>query len=209
MKELTKRQAQILRFIQNQQDSDGMTPTFREIASHFRFRSANAALAHVQALMSKGFLKNLPGRARSLQISDPAAPKNRSRPRVVSIPIYGAIPAGTPQNAAQEEEGCVLIDVETLGFKPTSRTFGLKVKGESMLGKCIMDGDIAIIEHGIQPRSGDVVAALIDGEVTLKSFIMQRGKAFLRAENPRFPNLIPREELQIQGVMVALIRKRK
>ena len=72
MKELTKRQAQILRFIQSQQNSDGMTPTFREIASHFRFRSANAALAHVQALMNKGFLKNLPGRARSLQVSDPA-----------------------------------------------------------------------------------------------------------------------------------------
>src|SRR5262245_42893588 len=209
MKELTKRQAQILRFIQEQQDSAGMTPTFREIASHFRFRSANAALAHVQALINKGFLKNLPGRARSLQVADPAAPKNRSRPRVVSIPIYGAIPAGTPQDTAQEEEGCVLIDVGTLGFKPTSRTFGLKVKVESSLGKCIMDGDIAIVEHGIQPRSGDVVAALIDGEVTLKSFIMQRGKAYLRAENPRFPNLIPREELQIQGVMVALIRRRK
>jgi len=208
MKELTKRQSQILRFIQSQQDSEGMTPTFREIASHFRF-SANAALAHVQALLNKGFLRNLPGRARSLQVSHPAAPKNQSRPRVVSIPIYGAIPAGIPQDAAQEEEVCVLIDVETLGFKPTTRTFGLKVKGESMLGKCIMDGDIVIVEHGLQPRPGDVVAALIDGEVTLKSFIMQRGKAYLRAENPRYPNLIPREELQIQGVMVALIRKRK
>ena len=65
MKELTARQQQILRFIQGKQDSDGLTPTFREIATHFRFNSPNAALTHVQALRDKGFLKNLPGRARS------------------------------------------------------------------------------------------------------------------------------------------------
>ena len=109
----------------------------------------------------------------------------------------------------QEEEGCVLIDVETLGIKPTARTFGLKVRGDSMIGKSIVDGDIAIIEHGVQPRPGDVVAALIDGQVTLKTFVMQRSKPYLRAENPRYPSLIPQEELQIQGVMVALVRKRK
>jgi repressor LexA len=128
---------------------------------------------------------------------------------VVSVPIYGSIPAGPPEDTTQEEEGCVLIDVETLGIKPTARTFGLKVRGDSMIGKSIVDADIAIIEHGVQPRSGDVVAALIDGQVTLKTFVMQRGKPYLRAENPRYPNLIPREELQIQGVMVALVRKRK
>ncbi len=78
-----------------------------------------------------------------------------------------------------------------------------------MIGKHIMNGDVAIIEHGVEPRSGDVVAALSDGQVTLKTFLLQRGKPFLRAENPRYPDLIPQEELQIQGVMVALIRKRK
>src|ERR1041385_2854818 len=209
MKELTERQQQILRFIQGKQDSEGLTPTFREIAGHFRFRSPNAALAHVQALLAKGFLTNLPGRSRSLQVAGPNAPRRRLRPRVVSVAIYGAIPAGLPQDTAQEEEGCVLIDVETLGIKPSARTFGLQVRGDSMLGKSIVNGDIAIIEHGVQPRSGDVVAALIDGQVTLKTFIMQRGKTYLRAENPRYPNLIPQEELQIQGVMIALVRKCK
>lgn len=209
MKELTDRQRQILGFIRKTQDSDGLTPTLRDIAAHFRFRSPNAALAHVQALLAKGFLKHRPGRARSLQVVDPNAPSDRFRPRVVSVPIYGAIPAGRPEDAAQEEEGCVLIDVDTLGIKPTARTFGLKVHGDSMLGKNIVDGDIAIIEHGVQPRPGDVVAALIDGQVTLKTFLLQRGKPYLRAENPRYPNLIPREELQIQGVMVALVRRRK
>ena len=209
MNELTERQQQILGFIQGKQDSTGLTPTLREIAAHFRFSSPNAALAHVQALLAKGFLKNLPGRARSLQVVAPNAPKSRLRPRVVTVPIYGSIPAGLPGDTAQEEEGCVLMDVETLGIKPTARTFGLKVRGDSMTGKCIVDGDIAIVEHGVQPRPGDVVAALIDGQVTLKTFVLQRGKPYLRAENPRYPSLIPQEELQIQGVMVALVRKRK
>jgi repressor LexA len=209
MKELTKRQKQILSFIQGKQDSDGLSPTFREIAKHFRFRSANAALAHVNALRAKGFIKSQAGLARTIQAVDPSAPKDRGRPRVVSVPIYGVIPAGRPQDAAQEEEGCVLIDIETLGVKPSARTFGLKVRGDSMTGKSIMDGDVAIIEHGMHPRPNDVVAALIDGQVTLKTFLMQRGKPYLRAENPRYKNLIPQEELQIQGVMIALIRKLK
>jgi len=209
MNKLTDRQQQILGFIEGKQHSEGLSPTLREIAAHFRFSSPNAALAHVQALRVKGFLKNLPGRARSLQVVNPNAPKGRLRSRVVSVPIYGTIPAGLPQDTTQQEDGCVLIDAETLGIKPTARTFGLKVRGDSMVGRHIVDGDIAIIEHGVQPRTGDVVAALIDGQVTLKTFLMQRGKPFLRAENPRYPNLMPQEELQIQGVMVALVRKRK
>ncbi len=206
MKELTERQQQILQFIRGKQDSEGLAPTFREIAGYFRFNSPNAALAHVQALRSKGFLKSLPREDQQLAN---APLGSRLQAQVVSVPIYGAIPAGLPQDTAQEEEGCVLIDVETLGIKPTARTFGLKVRGDSMLGRHIVDGDVAIIEHGVQPRTGDVVAALIDGQVTLKTFVLQRGKPYLRAENPRYPSLIPREELQIQGVMVALIRKRK
>jgi repressor LexA len=209
MKELTHRQRQILEFIQRKQESDRLTPTLRDIAAHFRFRSPNAALCHVQALLAKGFLKNLPGRARALQVIDPTAPKDRSRPRVVTIPIYGTIPAGRPIDAAQDEEGCVLIDIDTLGIKPSARTFGLKVRGDSMIGKHIVDGDIAVIEHGVQPRPGDVVAALIDGQVTLKTFLVQRGKPYLRAENPRYPDLLPQEELQIQGVLVSLIRRRR
>jgi repressor LexA len=220
MKELTERQKQILDFIRHKQDSEKLTPTLREIAAHFRFSSVNAALAHVQALRAKGFVKNSSGRARSLQVlgaivnpSDLGLPSRRPdalpNVRVVSIPIYGAIPAGQPLDAIQEQEGCVLIDVDTLGIKPTARTFGLRVKGDSMIGKNIVEGDTVIIEHGVQPRSGDVVAALIDGQVTLKTFVLQQGKPYLRAENPRYPKLIPQEELQIQGVMVALVRRRK
>src|SRR3974377_469460 len=102
MKDLTARQRQILDFIQRRQDSERLTPTLREIAAHFRFRSPNAALCHVQALLAKGFLKGLPGRARALQVPPPHAPE-RPRPRIVSVPIYGTIPAGLPLDADQED----------------------------------------------------------------------------------------------------------
>src|SRR5207302_1657823 len=150
MRNLTERQQQILQFIRGKQDSEGLAPTFREIAAHFRFRSPNAALAHVQALRGKGFLKSLPGRARSLQVLGFNRLRNRGHPkgwtpnRVLSVPIYGSIPAGLPQDTTQEQEGCVLIDVETLGLKPTARTFALKVRGDSMLGKCTVEGYIVI-----------------------------------------------------------------
>src|SRR5258708_27990095 len=153
MQALTDRQKQVLRFIQGKQGSEGLTPTFREIAAHFRFRSPNAALAHVQALRGKGFLSNLPRRARSFQVlgfnlKNFRPPKGWTPNRVLSVPIYGAIPAGLPQDATQEQESCVLIDVETLGIKPTARTFALKVRGDSMLGKNIVDGDMAVVWRG-------------------------------------------------------------
>ena len=108
----------------------------------------------------------------------------------------------------QEAQGCVSIDVQSLGIKPTPRTFALEVRGDSMIGRHILDGDTVILEHGVTPRMGDVVAALIDNESTLKTYILEKGKPHLRAENPRYPKLIPAQELVIQGVMVALIRKR-
>lgn len=207
MSELTKRQRQVWEFIQEFQQTRGAPPTYREISDHFGFSSVNAAVCHIQALLAKKRLKREPGKARAFQAVDPA--RKGTTARVVTVPLYGVIPAGMPESATQDNEGCILIDVDTLGIKPTARTFGLKVRGDSMAGKAIIDGDIAIIEHGVQPRSGDVVAALIDGQVTLKTFVLQRGKAFLRAENPRYPDLIPQQELQIQGVMVALVRRRK
>src|SRR5262249_50492494 len=108
MKELTVRQKQILEFIRRKQDSERLAPTLREIATHFRFTSPTAALEPVPALLAKGFLKTLPGRARSLRVVGPAAPA-QPRPQVVSVPIYGSIPAGRPQDATQDDEGCVLI----------------------------------------------------------------------------------------------------
>lgn len=206
MAELTKRQQQVLSFIQSAQQRGHAVPTLREIAAHFGFASTRAAADHLAALKRKGVLSSSPGLARSLRV---ITPLHALRRLVVDIPVYGSIPAGFADDRKQEAKGCVSIDIETLGLKPTPRTFALEVRGDSMIGKCIMDGDLVVLEHGMTPRHGDVVAALIDNESTLKTFQLNRGKPFLRAENPKFPDLIPAQELVIQGVMVALIRKRK
>lgn len=206
MTELTRRQQQIADYIDRSQREGSGAPSYREIAAHFGFASPGSVVNHVRALRRKGILPEETRQARSLRVQSPLA---GLRKRVVDIPVYGAIPAGFPEDRRQEARGCVSMDIGTLGLRPTPRTFALEVRGDSMLGKCILDGDLVVLEHGLTPRNGDVVAALIDNESTLKTFLLNRGKPFLRAENPKYPDLIPAQELVIQGVMVALIRKRK
>jgi repressor LexA len=126
---------------------------------------------------------------------------------VQGIPLLGTIPAGHGDLRTEEPEGMVHVDLDALNIPRTSRTFALRVTGDSMIGKFITDGDIVILEQNADPRPGEVVAALIDGESTLKTFVRERGgRTFLKAENPKYPNLIPTGELTIQGVMRMLIR---
>ena len=196
----TSRQQEILDFIREQQDLRGMTPTTVEIMERFGFASPNAVTSHLQALERKGALLREPNKARGLVLAD----SYRDR-AMVEIPIYGTIPAGLPADERQQPDGCISVDVETLRLPKGARVFALKVRGESMTGAGILSGDVVVLEFR-EPRNGEVVAALIDGETTLKRYVVQRGKPFLKAENPRFPNLIPAQELVIQGVQVALLR---
>ena len=206
MNELTRRQREVLDFIQTAQEREGVAPTLREIASHFGFQSATAAADHVRALRHKGVLGGAPRRARSLRVVQPL---KKARAAVVDIPIYGAISAGFAQDRQQESKGCISVNLASLGISTTARTFALEVQGDSMIGRHIMDGDLVVLEHGMTPRNGDVVAALIDNESTLKTIVIERSKTWLRAENPKYPQLIPAQELVIQGVMVALLRRRR
>jgi len=122
-----------------------------------------------------------------------------------SIPLYGAIPAGFPTSPQQQCERCIRVDLDTLKIQNNARTFALQVRGDSMVNAAIKDGDIVIMEFK-DARNNDIVAALIDGDMTLKRFVVQRGRPFLKAENPKYPDLVPAQELVIQGVMVALMR---
>jgi repressor LexA len=206
MTNLTSRQRQVFDFLLSAEQSGHPAPTLREIAGHFGFKSSRAAADHVEALKRKGLIESEPGRARSLRISSPLV---KLRSRIVDIPLYGSIPAGFAEDREESAESCVSVDIESIGFKPTRNTFALRVTGDSMIGKHICHGDIAVFEHGPEPRPGQIVAALIDRKNTLKTFLMKNGKPFLKAENPKYPNLIPSEELVIQGVLRALIRKAK
>ena len=198
---LTARQQQVLDFIEDALDRSGVMPSTREIQDHFKFASQTAAVNHLRALEKKGAIRRQPGKARAVALTS-----HLHRESIVDVPIYGSIAAGYAETAAQEDEGTLSIDTETLGVERGRRVFALKVRGDSMVGAEINDGDLVILENR-EARAGSIVAALIDGETTLKRLVSQRGRYFLRAENPRYPDLIPASDLQVQGVMVALIRK--
>jgi repressor LexA len=203
MTNLTQKQQKVLNFIQTEIQCGRLVPTQREIAAHFGFKSKRAAACHLEALKRKHFVISEAGKARSWQLTSPLGMHNPT----VDIPLFGSIPAGFSRDREQEAGECVPVTVESIGFTPTRNTFALRVAGDSMIGKHICDGDIVVFEHGPEPRSGQIVAALIDRKNTLKTFLVKNGKPFLKAENPKFPDLIPSEELVIQGVFRALIRK--
>ena len=206
MTELTKAQQRVLDFIHAETSAGRHAPTLREIAERFGFKAHRAAACHIEALKRKGFLESDSGKARTLRVISPLA---KLRSRIMHIPLFGSIPAGLAQTREQEAEGCVSVDIETVGFKPTRNTFALRVTGDSMIGRHVLAGDIVLLEHGPEPRHGEMVAALIDGESTLKTFLRKNNKPYLKAENPKYPDLIPAEELMIQGVFKALIRRAK
>jgi len=119
--------------------------------------------------------------------------------------LLGSIIAGKPAMEESLVDGCIDIDPTTLRLPKNARTFALKVRGDSMRNAAILEGDIVIMEFR-EARHGDIVAALIDGETTLKRFVLQNGAPYLRASNPKYPDLIPARELVIQGVLIALLR---
>jgi repressor LexA len=199
---LTERQKDVLDFIQREQREKGVTPSTREIQSHFGFASQTSVMQYLAALERKGFLDRHPRKARAL--ITPAM-----KVRITDIPIYGQIPAGMSALTEQTIEGHVSLDARSANISRNRSTFALCVRGDSMIGAHIVDGDIVILEESKEVHNGDIVAALIDGETTLKRYVLEHGRPYLKAENPRYPNLIPARELKIQGVMVSLIRKQE
>jgi repressor LexA len=198
---LTKRQQEVFDYLKDYHQTTGLMPSTREIQRHFNFASQTAAVSHLRALEKKGVIQKHAGKARALVL-----PEELEREEIIDVPIYGDIAAGMAQDAEQEQDGCLSVDITSLGIARNANTFALRVRGDSMIDAHICDGDHVVLELR-EPRKNDIVAALIDGETTLKRYVMQRGKPYLQAENPDYPDLIPARELVIQGVMVALLRR--
>ena len=197
---LTDRQKNVLDFIQSEQREKGITPSTREIQNHFGFASQTSVMQYIDVLARKGFLDRHARKARAL-----ITPIQKVR--ITDIPIYGQIPAGMATLTEQTIEGHVALDTGSVNASKNGRTFALRVRGDSMLDAHIVDGDIVILEDRKDVQSGDIVAALIDGETTLKRYVMEHGRPYLKAENSLYPDLTPARELTIQGVMISLIRK--
>ena len=199
---LTEREREVLDFIQSEQREKGITPSTREIQKHFRFASQTSVMQYIAALERKGFIDRHARKARAL-----ITPVQKVR--ITDVPIYGQIPAGMSTLTEQTIEGHVSLDARSANVSKNRGKFALHVRGDSMIGAHIIDGDIVILEDSKEVHNGDIVAALIDGETTLKRYVVEHGRPYLKAENPRYPNLIPARELKIQGVMVSLVRKQE
>ena len=202
---LTDHQAKVLRYLETQRDVTGLMPSTREVQAHFRFASQSQAMSVLRALEKKGAIERLPKKARGLLLS--RRPGQR-KSGASSIPILGTIPAGQPVDATENVLGYLEVDPRLFGSPPEAMTFALQVRGDSMIGASIHDGDYAVLQstESRSPHPNDIVAALIDGEATLKRYLVLEGVPCLKAENPKYPDLIPARELLLQGIYLGLLR---
>jgi repressor LexA len=202
---LTERQKSIFNFILEFRRRHGCSPSIPEIQKAFSIRSPNGVAGHLLALEAKGLIKR--ARRGSRQV-DVVGPLGSLRSPSFDLPLFGRVPAGPPEAFVEARaEGCVTADEASLGFRPKEGCFALKVRGESMKDAGILDGDVVVVEPTPSPRAGQIVVALIDGESTLKRLVRLKGKWFLKAENPAYPELYPRSDLVIQGAVRTVIRK--
>ena len=122
------------------------------------------------------------------------------------IAIKGEVVAGRPVSGEEIKSGHIGVDLESIGITKNDRTFALKVRGDSMIGAAILDGDTIVLEQK-PPHDGAIVAAFVDGECTLKRYFVKNGVPCLKAENPKYRDVIPVRELFIQGVVIGVFRK--
>ncbi len=199
---LTQKQESLLKFIEEYQLENGASPTIREMREHFNLSSDNSILKQLKVLAEKNCIRK-DDTPRGIKLL--ASVKERLSQQVVRIPILGMIPAGGPILTQEYIE-----DYVTLGVDFVSRPedcFMLRVNGDSMIDAAIYEGDLVLADSKKNPRNGDIVVALIDNENTLKRFVTKNGKAYLKPENKKYKKIYPVNELIIQGVVMALIRK--
>jgi repressor LexA len=190
--DLTAKQKRVLEFIK-ERVRQNIPPTIREIGEHMGFKSTGTVRDYLKALESKGYLKRANNLARSIELL---------RDTLSRIPILGSIPAGGPNLATENIEGYVELDELLAG---QSNLFALKVKGDSMVEAGIMDGDIAIIRKQSTAYKGDIVAALIGDEATLKRLKQTKEGTYLEATNKNYPPIF--EHFSIIGKLITIVRK--
>jgi repressor LexA len=203
MEALSSKQAQVLKFLIDFNAENGFPPTIRELCDYFGFKSLNTAHFHLRSLEKKGYIQVHPGKGRGITL--PGARPLSER----QIPVVGRVAAGMPILAVENIEEFLGIDRRFFGAE---ECFAVQVKGASMVDAHIQDGDYVIIKIQDQAQNGDIVAALIEDDVTLKYFYRTRKQIRLKSANPVYPMLIfkkrdPRS-FRILGVMAGLVRKR-
>ena len=199
---LTRRQKEILDFIENHIENVGYAPSIEDICSQFGLSSTATVHKHLSNLEHKGLIRRFPNRSRAIEL---CRTERVPYGAVVSVPLLGRIAAGRPIEVVEVPESIELPE-SMVGRRPT---FVLKVEGDSMIDEQIRDGDYVIVEQSATAEDGQIVVALIGGEeATLKRFYREKDSVRLQPANVNMsPIILTDGEFQIQGVVIGVLRK--
>ena len=221
---LTKKQYELLLFINERLKETGVSPSFDEMKEALNLKSKSGIHRLITALEERGFIKRLAHRARALEVvklpdtmassmSAPThaptaanAPQAANDDSAVTVSIMGRIAAGTPIEALQEEVNQISVPIEMMR---SGEHYALEVHGDSMIDAGIFDGDTAIIQSGATAENGEIIVALVEGhEATLKRLRRKGEMIALEAANPAYETRIFRsDQVRVQGRLVGLMRK--
>jgi repressor LexA len=196
---ITKRQKELLDYVRGYIAKNGYAPTLEEIGRHFSLASLATVHKHLTNLERKGRIRRHANQSRALEVvPDPTVG------RAVQVPLLGRVAAGTPIEAVETPE-TVTLPEELLG---RGETFALRVRGDSMIGDGILDGDLVVVESRQTADNGSTVVALVRGDATVKKIYRERGRVRLVAANERVAPIVARaDEVQIRGVVIAVLRR--
>lgn len=200
-RKLTKRQKQILDFIEEKINISGLPPTIREIGEKFQITSTNGVRSILDALEKKEFIRRQKLVSRGIELV------KRSVVNFTRVPLVGSVPAGLPITAYENREGEIAVDTS---FLPSDGVFCLRVKGESMVNAGIYDGDFVLVDKTVEPLKGDIVVAVIGDEATVKKFYPERRRVRLEPQNEAFGPIIVEHNtpgFYIAGRVVGLMRR--
>lgn len=197
---LTKRQREILDYLNDFIGQHGYAPSLEEIGRRFNLSSLATVHKHLTNLQEKGFIRRAWNRSRSVELIP-----TRVGQRAVELPLLGYVAAGAPIEAIVSTETISVPD----SLASNRDSYVLRVKGDSMIDEQIRDGDYVVVEDRKSAHSGEMVIALLGGlEVTLKKFYQEDGQVRLQPANPTMqPILVPLDQVQVQGVVVGVMRK--
>jgi len=198
---LTEKQEALLQFIEDYQLEHGGSPTIREMREHFGVSSDNSILKQLNALKEKGYIQK-DDTPRGIKIL--SSVKERLSSSELKLPLLGMVPAGGPVLTEEYIERWIKVS-DDIVYKAKD-SFLLRVKGDSMVDAGIFEDDILVVCASLEPRIYDIVVALVDNQNTVKRYMKEGGKVYLKPENPRYENIYPEGELCVQGVVTGLLR---
>ena len=198
---LTERQRDVLQFIEGRIEDQGVAPTLQEIADAFGFRSTASAQKHVAHLERKGFLERQKHQKRGLVLPR----KEDDHGAASRLPLYGVVAAGSPIESLPDEESVFVPD----DFLRSGDHYALRVRGDSMIEDGVHDGDLVVVQSTESARDGEMVVAMVNGEVTLKRIYREgRERIRLQPSNPTMSALeVPAKDVRVQGIVVGLLRR--